>query len=96
MGEMIKFGIKMAMTIAIAVGIMAAVALVFSIIGNLLTTSASVGNAAILYFNDIMKLVSIVFPFDLTMFTSVITGLYAYKIAYWAQDKLLELTDAAG
>lgn len=89
MGEMIKFGIKMALTIATAAALMAAVLILFNLISSVTVTSTG-------FVTDIFQIISLVFPINIYLIFTCITSLFAFKIAYWAADKMLWLIDVLG
>ena len=88
MGEMIKFGIKLAMTIACAVALVAAIALLFTQIPTL----SSANNLLV----DVFALILIILPIDFATIFALLSPLFAFKIAYWAADKMIQFIDAAG
>lgn len=89
MGEMIKFGIKLAMIIAAAVALTAALLTVFQLIG-----SAISGLVVVAAISEFFGAVSVVLPFNMTMIMTAITALMSFKVAFWASDKLIELIGA--
>ena len=92
MGEMIKFGIKIGLTVACAVALMAALVILF----NLITTATNFAyNTNIPLFN-IFSLVSLVFPLNLRGIFTIISSLFAFKVAYWAADKMIQFINALG
>ena len=93
MGEMIKFGIKLALTIATAVALVAAVAILYSIVSDLLLPS--VGGSGWYAVFDISRLISLLFPINLTLLFTIITSLFSFKVAYWAADKMIQFISAS-
>ena len=91
MGEMIKFGIKLAMTIACAVALMAAILILY----NLISTNLPVNGGGFYAVRDLFRLVSLVFPVNLYLVFTVITSLFAFKTAYWAADKMIQFISAS-
>lgn len=91
MGDMIKFGIKLAMTIACAIALVAAIALLFSSV-----SSAISGLAFTSFLSDISKLLQLYLPINIYLVMSLITSLGAFKVAYWAADKMIQFIDAMG
>ena len=91
MGEMIKFGIKIGLTIATAVALCAALLILFNLIPSLSTS----GNSFYLV-REVFRLIGLVFPIRVTVVFGVITTLFAFKVAYWASDKMLWLIDVLG
>lgn len=89
MGEMIKFGIKLAMIIAAAVALTAALLTVFQLIG-----SAISGLVVVAAISEFFGAISVVLPFNMTMIMTAITALMSFKVAFWASDKLIELIGA--
>lgn len=89
MGEMIKFGIKLAMIIAAAIGLTAAILTLFNLI-----VSAISGLSAVAAITEMFGVVAVVLPFNMSMIMTAVTGLMSFKIAYWASDKLIEFIGA--
>lgn len=89
MGEMIKFGIKLAMIIACAVGLTAAILTLFNLIGSALSSFTAV--AAI---TEMFGVVAVVLPFNMSLIMTTVTSLMAFRITYWASDKLIEFIGA--
>lgn len=89
MGEMIKFGIKLAMIIAAAIALTAALLTVFQLIG-----SAISGLVVVAAISEFFGAISVVLPFNMTMIMTAITALMSFKVAFWASDKLIELIGA--
>ena len=91
MGEMIKFGIKMAMIIACGVALTAALLTLFNLI-----TSAIASFTAVAVVLEIFAVFSVVLPFNMGMIMTALTALMSFKVAFWASDKLIELIGAIG
>lgn len=89
MGEMIKFGIKLAMIIAAAVGLTAAILTLFNLI-----ISAISGLSVVSAISEMFGVVAVVLPFNMKMIMTAVTGLMSFKIAFWASDKLIEFIGA--
>lgn len=89
MGEMIKFGIKLALIIAVAVALTAAILTLFNLI-----TSAISGLTVVAIISEFFNVFSVVLPFNAGMIMTTVTGLASFKVVYWAQDKLIELINA--
>lgn len=89
MGEMIKFGIKLAMIIAAAVGLTAAILTLFNLI-----VSAISGLTVVSAISEMFGVVAVVLPFNMKMILTAVTGLMSFKIAFWASDKLIEFIGA--
>lgn len=94
MGEMIKFGIKLAMTIACAVALCAAIALLFSVLSDLITSVS--GNSSRTPLMDAFGIVTTVLPFNFYPLIAILTSLFSFKVAYWAADKMIQFIEAAG
>ena len=92
MGEMIKFGIKLAMTIACAVALMAAILILYNLISSYLPNSSGTGFG---YVRDMFRLVSLIFPLNLNIVFTIISSLFAFKVAYWAADKMIQFISAS-
>lgn len=91
MGEMIKFGIKLAMVIATAVALMAAIVILFNLISNAIS-----GLTVVAAVSEIFGAISVCLPFDMSLIMATITALMAFKVAFWASDKMIELENAVG
>lgn len=91
MGEMIKFGIKLAMVIATAVALMAAIVILF----NLITNAVS-GLTIVAAVTEIFGAITVCLPFNMSLIMSTITALMSFKVAFWAADKMIELEGALG
>lgn len=89
MGEMIKFGIKLALTVACAVALVAAISLLFSLI-------SSVSFNSVQALTDIFYLISLVIPINVKLVFVTITSLFSFKVAYWAADKMIQFIGALG
>lgn len=89
MGEMIKYGIKLAITIGAAVALVAAVAILY----NLISTAIS-GLTVVTAISELFGAFTILCPFDIKAIMLAVTALMAYKIAYWVADKLIQLNES--
>ena len=89
MGEMIKFGIKLALTIACATALIAALLILFNLISSLTFTATSA-----MAINEIFRIFSIIFPIDLYALFVLFGSLGAFKVAYWAADKMIQFISA--
>ncbi|MBO7736103.1 MAG: hypothetical protein J6S67_26265 [Methanobrevibacter sp.] len=89
MGEMIKFGIKLAMVIACAVALMAAIVILFTQV-----SSAISGLTVVQAVSEIFGVFSVVLPINMSAIMLCITSLMSFKVAYWASDKLIEFIGA--
>lgn len=89
MGEMIKYGIKLAITISAAIALVAALVVLY----NLITTAIS-GLTVVSAVSEIFGAISILCPFDIKAIMLSVTSLMAFKIAYWVADKLIELNSS--
>lgn len=92
MGEMIKFGIKVALIIGVAFGLIAAFLTIFNLVTGLIDFDTTTAYGL----TEMFKIVSLFLPIDMTLVFSVVGSLAAFKVAYWAQDKLIPLIDAMG
>ena len=61
MGEMIKFGIKLALTIACAIALVAAIGILFNLIS---TFTINTSSSYTLYIRDIARIISLALPFS--------------------------------
>lgn len=93
MGEMIKFGIKLALTISTALALIAALAILFSTISSVIP---SISGSAFLVLREIFQLFCLVVPINFEAFFAMLGSLFAFKVAYWASDKMLWLIDVLG
>lgn len=91
MGEMIKFGIKMAMTIACAIALVAAIALLFSSISDVLS-----GFSIVSIIRDVARIIQVYIPINVYLIFTLITTLGSFKVAYWAADKMIQFIEALG
>lgn len=89
MGEMIKFGIKLAMTIACAVALVAAIVILFNLI-----SSAVSGLVVVSAVSEIFGMISVVAPFNISNIMLAVTSLMSFKVAYWASDKMIQFISA--
>lgn len=89
MGEMIKFGIKLAMIIAAAIGLTAAILTLYQLIISGLSGLSAAG-----FILEMFGAISILLPFNMNLIMTCITGLMSFRIAYWASDKLIEFIGA--
>lgn len=90
MGEMIKFGIKLAMTIACAVALVAAIAILFDLISSLIS-NLSVVNELL----DFFTVFSLFIPINVNLLFVTLTSLFSFKVAYWAADKMIQFISAS-
>lgn len=93
MGEMIKFGLKMALTIACALALCAAIVLLFNAVTSVLPSTSG---SAFLIVREIFQLICIVIPINIELLFTMLTGLFTFKVSYWAADKMLEFINAIG
>lgn len=90
MGEMIKFGIKLAMTIACAIALVASLALLYS------SVSSSISNIpVIVVIRDIARIIQVYLPINIFLIMSLVTTLGVFKVAYWAADKMIQFIEAS-
>lgn len=89
MGEMIKFGVKLAMTIACAVALVAAIVILYNLI-----SSAISGLTVVAAVSEMFGAISILCPFDVKSVMLSVTSLMSFKVAYWAADKMIQFISA--
>lgn len=94
MGEMIKFGIKVGLTIACAAALVASFVILFSVVSDL-TTAVSSGSG-VSFISDIFGIVSTVLPFNFYPLIAILTTLFSFKVSYWVADKTIVFIDAMG
>lgn len=86
MGEMIKFGIKLAMIIAAAIGLTAALLTLFQLLISTISSMQAVG-----FVLEMIQAISVVLPFNMTMIMTAVTAMMSFRISYWMSDKMIEL-----
>ena len=90
MGEMIKFGIKLALTVACAGALVAAIAILYNLVTTF--TSGNPLNSSVVI--DLFKIISLFLPFRVHAVFTIITSLFSFKVAYWAADKMIQFINA--
>lgn len=90
MGEMIKFGIKLAMTIACAIALVSAIVILYNLI-----SSAISGLSVVSAVSEVFGAITIICPFDIKAVMLAVTSLMSFKIAYWASDKMIQFISAS-
>lgn len=93
MGEMIKFGIKLALTIATAIALCAALLLLFNLVSDFISSASSNSYSARL--RDVFGIISVVIPFNFYPLIGIMSSLFAFKVAYWASDKMIQFISAS-
>ena len=86
MGEMIKFGIKLAMIVAAAIGLTAALLTLFQLLISTISSMQAVG-----FVLEMIQAVAVVLPFNMTMIMTAVTAMMSFRISYWMSDKMIEL-----
>lgn len=87
MGEMIKFGIKLALTIACAGALVAALLLLFNALPSFVANS-TVG--------EMFSLIGLIIPINIYSLFVIFSTLFSFKVAYWAADKMIQFISAMG
>lgn len=97
MGEMIKFGIKLGLAIATAVALVASLALLYvSVSGSLSDISSVSSTSTYSYYRDVVRIITTVLPFNFNPVIALFGPLFAFKVAYWAADKMIQFIDSMG